>query len=171
MEQNEEMEMQIWDYMDGLATPGEKQRISELIEQDEAWREKFQQLQALQTTLLQNLELDQPSMRFTKNIMEAITATSITPATAKYINKSIIRSIAAFFIITITAFTGYALLTLNWHTGTTHLIPELNYKAISLTQLFDSNMLNLVIAINIVLALVLADKIIRKQIHSKYTPE
>src|ERR1700728_4810420 len=101
MEQNEEIEMQIWEFIDNACSQADQERISMLIVQDISWREKFNELNAFHSGTSQSLELEHPSMRFTKNVMDAVAVAHIAPATKKYVNISIIRGIAAFFILTI----------------------------------------------------------------------
>ncbi len=101
METNEEIEMILWEYMDGTCRPADMQRISILVERDELWKQKYTELSAFQKSIADSLQLEQPSMRFTKNVMDAVATVKIAPATKQYINKSIIRGIAAFFILTI----------------------------------------------------------------------
>jgi len=164
MEQMEELEMQLWEYIDGTCSGADSQRIAVLIASDEEWRHKYNELYAIHSAIATSAELEHPPMRFTKNVMESVAATHIAPATKKYINKSIIRGIAAFFIITIASLLGYALANTNWSGGAgTFTIPKFN-----LGNLFNSSFFNIAIAINIVLALVLADKILRKKQRSAH---
>jgi hypothetical protein len=88
----------------------------------------------------------------------------IAPAAKQYINYGIIKGIAAFFIITITGFLGYALLNEKWGSaGTTYNFNALNLNKLQLPSLFNSGVFNLIIALNIILALVFADMILRRK--------
>jgi hypothetical protein len=161
MEQHEEMEMQIWEYIDNTCDNAARQRISILLAQDVAWREKYDGLLALHSGISESLEMEQPSMRFTKNVMEAVAGVHMAPATKKYINKAVIRGIAAFFIITIGLSVGYAIATADWHFRSFR--HSHGVKSDELGFLFNSNVFNLFVAINVVLALLLVDKLLRKR--------
>jgi hypothetical protein len=164
MEQNEEIEMQVWEYIDGICTEAERERIAGLIANDELWSSKYNELVALNEEIASNLEMEQPSMRFTKNVMEMVADVKIAPAAKQYINYGIIKGIAAFFIITITGFLGYALLNEKWGSaGTTYNFNALNLNKLQLPSLFNSGVFNLIIALNIILALVFADMILRRK--------
>ena len=160
MEQNEEMAMQLWEYIDGNCNETERQRISMLIAQDAQWGQLYTELSSLHTAIPASLELEQPSMRFTRNIMEAVATVQIAPATKKYINKSIIKGIAAFFIGTITILLGYAIAHTDWNTGASSAfrLPQINSS-----EFFNPTFLYAAAAINIVLALVLLDKLLAKK--------
>jgi hypothetical protein len=160
MEANEEIELQLWDYIDGTCNTADSQRISMLIKHDELWKQKYAALTALQATIADTLQLEQPSMRFSKNVMETVAAAHIAPATKKYINKGIIRAIAAFFILAIGTPIIYALATTNW-SSTTPL--SFNLANLHLSDYINSTTLNVVIAINVVLALVFLDSILRRK--------
>src|SRR5512138_3295643 len=91
------IEKQLWDYIDGLSSNEERSSIEKLLQSNLEWKNKYHELLEVQE-MLKSSELEQPSMRFTKNVMEEIAKLHIAPATKNYINKKIIWGIAAFFI-------------------------------------------------------------------------
>ena len=163
MEQIEEIEMQLWEFIDGTCTGAEKEHIAQLIANDAVWQEKFDELTALQEVIAARMELEQPSMRFSKNVMEAVSHVKIAPATKKYINYNIIKAIAAFFILAIAGTLGYAVFTANWQStpSAPTLLPGLT--KFNFTGLFDSNFFNIVIAVNVILGLLLVDIFLRRR--------
>jgi hypothetical protein len=94
------MEERLWDHIDGLGNTEERAEIERLIATDSAWKNTFESLLDTQR-LLRASELEQPSMRFTRNVMDSITSLQVAPPTRSYINKRIIWGIGAFFGITI----------------------------------------------------------------------
>jgi hypothetical protein len=160
---NEEIEMMLWEYMDGTCNEPDKQRISVLIEQDETWKAKYAELSAFNADLANSLHLEQPSLRFSKNVMEAVATVKIAPATKMYINKNIIRGIAAFFILTVTTLLGYALATADWSANSTSVLSKLNLDKFDMSRVFNSTTFNLVIAVNVIIALVLLDTMLRRK--------
>ena len=64
-------EERLWNYIDVTATATEKTLIEKLIESNAEWKEKYTELLEV-NQLLQASELEAPSMRFSKNIMEEI---------------------------------------------------------------------------------------------------
>ncbi|MBK9491371.1 MAG: hypothetical protein IPO07_23190 [Haliscomenobacter sp.] len=63
----------IWKYLDGECTPGEKARVQQLVLEDPSFAEEMSLAQNLQTTL-QQLEPEEPSMRFTARVTEQLPA-------------------------------------------------------------------------------------------------
>ncbi|HEY8896605.1 MAG TPA: zf-HC2 domain-containing protein, partial [Niastella sp.] len=95
------MEERLWEYIDGACSEEERLFIEQLVATNAEWKAKYQELLELQDLLSHRLELDEPSLRFTMNVMESISKHYIAPAAKTYINKRIIRGIAAFFILSI----------------------------------------------------------------------
>src|SRR5579864_9493617 len=102
MNRQQQMEERLWDHIDGLGTAEERSRVDDLIAGDREWQLKYRELLELQQAM-NSEEMEIPSLRFTKNVMEEIAHHRVAPAANSYINKNIIRGIAAFFLITIGA--------------------------------------------------------------------
>jgi len=160
---NEEIEMQLWEYVDGTCNEADRLRIAVLVAQDATWQQLYEKISALQSGLAGNLHMEQPSMRFSKNVMEAVAATHIAPATTRYINKSIIRGIAAFFIIAIVAFGGYLVTMVNWTSTGFTAIPNIKLPRIDISSLFTSTAFNCFMTVNVAVGLVLLDGYLRRK--------
>src|SRR3954463_7810251 len=95
-----EMESRLWEYIDGLTDPAGRTAIENLIAENQEWKSKYAELLDLHQSI--NLvDLEHPSMRFTRNVMEEISRLQITPAAKNYINQKIIWGIGWFFILMI----------------------------------------------------------------------
>ncbi|GGA91590.1 anti-sigma factor family protein [Puia dinghuensis] len=110
------MEDRLWEYIDGLCSPTERSAIETLLATNREWQQKHQELLHFQQ-LLNESELEAPSMRFTKNVMEEITRHHVAPATKSYINKNIIRSIGAFYLTMIVGVLAYLFSQFKWTSG------------------------------------------------------
>ena len=113
MNTQQPMELRLWDYIDGISSPAEKSAIDGLIASNREWQDKYSELLNIHQ-LLKSSELEVPSMRFTKNVMEEISRYHVAPATKTYINKNIIRGIGAFFLTMITGLVVYCLGQVKW---------------------------------------------------------
>ncbi|WP_143822123.1 anti-sigma factor [Mucilaginibacter pedocola] len=107
------MEEQLWSYIDGTCTPAEEQAITKLIAQDEAYSLKYAELLKLNEEF-GTMELDEPSMAFTYNVMESIRTENAMQPLKATINKRIIWGIAAFFIVSILVLLGVAFGSMDW---------------------------------------------------------
>jgi hypothetical protein len=114
------MEDRLWDYIDGLSSPAERSAIEELMTINHEWQEKYRELLNVHQ-LFEKADLEEPSMRFTKNVMEEISKYAIAPATRSYVNKNIIRGIGAFFLTLIAGMLLFCLRQIQWTSpGATH---------------------------------------------------
>ena len=114
MSQQQNIEQQLWSYIDGLSTTDERSAIQKMIETNLEWKNKYQELIEMHQ-LVNATELEYPSMRFTKNVMEKIAMLHIAPATKNYINKKIIWGITGFFLTLIVAFLIYGFAQVDWN--------------------------------------------------------
>ena len=107
------MEDRLWDYIDGFSSPAERSAIEDLLATNRLWQEKYGELLNIHR-LLDTSELEAPSMRFTRNVMEEIARYHVAPATKTYINKNIIRSIGGFFLAMILGFAAFVVSQMKW---------------------------------------------------------
>jgi hypothetical protein len=151
------IEERLWDYIDGLSSPGEKSVVEQLLQTDAEWKDKYGELLQVNQLLLSS-ELESPSLRFTKNVMEEIAKLHIAPATKSYINKKIIWSIGFFFITIIIGFIVYGVGQTDWKTttGESSTITE-KLSKIDLSNFFSNTWVNVFMMINVILGLFLLD--------------
>lgn len=154
------MEERIWNFIDGTASANEKTVIEKLLESDVEWKKKYQELLQV-NELLKSSELEMPSLRFTKNVMEEISRLHIAPATKSYINKKIIRGIGIFFITLLVSFLVYGFGQMDWTAGQettlSKNINKIDFSKIDFSKFFSNTWVNAFMMINVVLGLVLLD--------------
>ena len=160
----QEMEEKIWSYIDGTSSKDEVAFVEQMIAADAIWRAKYSELKEINQLLKADMELGQPSMRFSINVMDQLQGLQPAPATKQYINKTIIRSIAVFFIITIVGFLIYGFTLIDWSsptsTGEGHQLPSMSFDY----KLFlNSTWLNVVLMLNVVMGLLYLDNYLRRR--------
>lgn len=165
MEGTDDMVARLWEYIDGICDEAEQQNVAHLIATDIVWKEQYDELMAFNTSIIASIETEEPSVRFTRNVMEMIAATSIAPKASTYINPAIIRGIAAFFIISILLVTGYAFTTVNW--SAPMAAPKLNFPELHVDKYFNSPVINVIIGANVILGLLFADMMLRRKDRKK----
>jgi len=163
----------LWDYIDGISSPGERTVIEQLIQTDLEWKSKYSELLEVQQ-LLQSSELEAPSMRFTKNVMEEIAKLQIAPATRNYINKRIIWGIGAFFITIIIGFLVYGFGQIDWTAQGDSKLPvdltNVDFSKVNYSKMFNNNLVNGFMMLNVILGLFLLDRYLankRKKFHEE----
>lgn len=152
------MEERLWEYIDGTCSAEEKSFIEQLIESHREWKDKYHELLDVHQLMHNSLELDQPSMRFTRNVMEEIGKHHIAPAANSYINKKIINAIGAFFILSIVGLLIYVLGQFNWSLGNSNTNNiAVNVEKFELSKLMSSTSMNVFLCVNVILGLMLLD--------------
>jgi hypothetical protein len=161
---NSDIEQRLWEYMDGVSSTSEKTVIEKLIASDAEWKNKYKELFEI-NSLLAAGELEEPSMRFTKNVMDEIGKLHIAPATKTYINKNIIRGIGIFFVTLITGFLIYGFGQMDWSAGSGDGNSKLPFdlSKIDLSKFFNNSYVTGFMMINIILGLVLLDSYFKKR--------
>ena len=156
MNTEQNLEERLWAYIDGTSSSEEKTVIEQLLHSNAEWKEKYSELLNIHQ-LLQSSELEAPSMRFTKNVMEEISRLHIAPATKTYINKKIIWGIAIFFIALLVGFLVYGFGQIDWaEQGNTSL--PVDISKIDYSKIFNNTYVNIFMMINVVLGLFLVDR-------------
>ena len=149
------MEKRLWDYIDGHSSADERSVIEKLLESNLEWKAKYHELLEAHK-LIQSSELEEPSMRFTKNVMEEIAKLHIAPATKTYINKKIIWGIASFFILLFAGFLIYGFGQIDWNAKGDNSF-SVDFSKVDISKFFNNTYVNVFMMINVVLGLFLLD--------------
>ena len=157
------MEEKLWAYIDGTCTPQERDEIAQQIVQNEQLRLQYEELLHLHQEFGQ-LELDEPPMAFTYNVMETIRAEEALKPLKAGINARVIRFISAFFIITIIALLIVISANLGAGKSSTGNSPGININLQNtINQQINQTLLKCFVLFDIVAALFLTNVWLRKR--------
>ena len=159
------IEEKLWNYIDGTASPEEQHAISLLIEQDEVYRKKYRELLALNAEFAA-IELDEPPMAFTYNVMEAIRNEHAQAPLKARVNLNIIKGIGLFFVLTISAILIFALASVNW-SASADTATQVKFTMPNMSHYLTSPLMQGFWFLDIVLALYTFDTYLRKKSHTK----
>jgi hypothetical protein len=170
MNTEQPIEDRLWDYIDGISSPAERSAIDELLAANLEWQQKYRELLNVHQ-LLNASELDAPSMRFTKNVMEEIARHHVAPATKTYINKNIIRGIGAFFLTLIVGLVTYILSQFKWSAAGngSFFVPKsanLNLERlnnVNVSKAFNSTYITVFMLIAVVMGFMLLDMYLQRK--------
>jgi anti-sigma factor RsiW len=158
------IEEKLWNYIDGTCTPAEQDAIARLIEQDEAYSKKYQELLQLNIEFAA-MELDEPPMAFTYNVMESIRTENARQPLKATIDKRIIMGIAVFFVFTILALLVFTFA--NTHSQLSAIDVKVSLPATiklpNVTNIFTGPVFKWFIMFDVVLALFLSDSYLRRK--------
>ncbi|HEV8283306.1 MAG TPA: hypothetical protein VGQ09_03295 [Chitinophagaceae bacterium] len=155
-EKKHSIDDRLWEYIDGLSSNEEKSVIEKLLQTNHEWKEKYHELLEFHQ-FLQSSTMEEPSLRFTKNVMEEIAKYHIAPATKTYINNKIIWGIGIFFIVLIAGFVIYGFGQIDWNARSDSNLP-FDLDKIDFSKFFNNTYINIFMMINVVLGLVLLDR-------------
>lgn len=152
------MEARLWEYIDGISDASERSSIEKLISGNVEWKTKYHELLEVHQSL--NLaELEEPSLRFTKNVMEEIARYHIAPATKTYINNKIIWGIGLFFITMIIGFLVYGIGQIGWSVASdSKSTLGIDLGKVDYSKMFNNTFFNIFMMLNVVLGLMLLDR-------------
>jgi anti-sigma factor RsiW len=155
------IEKKLWEYIDGTCSPEERDAISRLIERDEVYRKKYEELLRLNAGFA-NMELDEPSMAFTYNVMETIRTENAMKPLKAAVNKYIIGGIGLFFVFTIAALLVFTLTQINWSAGAG--TSALSFTMPHIPDHINSTVVYAFLFVDLILALFLLDNYLRKKL-------
>lgn len=154
--QQEEIEMQLWDYIDGNCSRDEHQRIQLLIATDVSWGSMYKELLSFHTDIATHATPENVMPDFTIQVMQQIIPAQ--SAKKSVLNRGIMI-IASFFIATISVATIYYLTTLSWESHPSKLLlPDFDY-----TIALPNNTAMFTGFIIVVMALAIGDTYLRKR--------
>jgi anti-sigma factor RsiW len=170
MNNQRQMDERLWDLIDGLCPPEERSAVEGLIASHREWQLRYKELLEVHETL-SGAELEEPSLRFTRNVMDEIARYQVAPATKSYINKNIVRGLAAFFLVLIAGLLIWCLGQFHWRASGTSspLIAQYSQELqehldkFDWSKLFNNTYLQLFLMVNVILGLIFLDKVLQRR--------
>ncbi|AZI24975.1 hypothetical protein EA772_06295 [Pedobacter sp. G11] len=153
------IEQQLWDYIDGNLGATEVRAIEEKIHSDAEVKFQYEAFLSLNLAF-DKIELDEPSMSFTRNVMESVALEPAPVAMKTKVNTNIIYGIGGFFIMSLVALFGYALFNADIK------FSDLDFKInanFNLNKYMTPTMLYSFLFADLVLGLVFLDYLLRKK--------
>ena len=151
------MEERLWEYIDGLGSHEEKSIVEKLVDTNQQWKEKYHELLELHR-LVQSSALEEPSLRFTKNVMEEIAKYQIAPDTKTYINNRVVWGIGTFLVVMVVGFLIYGFGQMDLTGGGSSNLNVVDFSKIDYSKFFNNTYVNIFMMINVLLGLVLLDR-------------
>ncbi len=155
-------EEKLWNYIDDACTPAEREAIELQIAQDAAFAAKYRELLALNSEFAM-MELDEPPMAFTYNVMESIRNEYAATPLKSAINKNIIKGIGLFFVLLISALLIFAFSQTHLGAGGANAASHFKFSLPNFGPLFTGPFMQVFCFLDIVLALYLFDNYLRKK--------
>ncbi|MCY7410193.1 MAG: hypothetical protein LH473_07960 [Chitinophagales bacterium] len=107
------IEEQLWEFIDGTCNADEKKAMEKLLQADPAINLLHQEFLSISKSL-KSMELEEPSLRFTQNVMDRVALEPSPKPLVTKVDKRIINGIGGFFIITLSVLVIFSFTQLNW---------------------------------------------------------
>lgn len=159
---NEEIEIQLWEYIDGTSTPEQKVQIEKHIATNGEWRDKYNELLSFNESLHTRLDVELLAKNITADVMAAINQPKTKTKTATFFTWGI-RAIAAFFVITISSLLIYSISTAEF----TASAPKLSEFNFSLPSYAKESIGMIISASALIFLLMMADSFFRSKLIRK----
>jgi hypothetical protein len=157
------IEERLWEYIDGTSSVTENHIIEKFLKDDEEWKHLYEELLEIGQKIKFS-EPEKPSLRFTQNIMDKISASHSLPSENKYINKKIIWAISVFIITLISAFLVYGFAQVDWTSAKNNF--AFDFAKVDVLRFFTSTNVYIVMTVTVVLGLMLLDRFLAfRKIH------
>jgi hypothetical protein len=155
------IEEQLWDYIDGNCTKSESAMIEEKIANNLQYHALYEEFMQVQATL-KNMALDEPSMSFTRNVMDQVNVELKPVALKTKVDQRIIYAIMVFFIGAISMVFVYAIAQSDFTYS--FQLPELKFN---FNDLVNSQFFQVFIMVDVALILLCIDSYLRKVMSQK----
>ncbi len=156
----EDIDIQLWAYIDGDCNPEDAERIAHLIATDTEWKQQYEELIQFNNTLATDLQIHEAPATLADNVLKKV-STRKRSAYSKVLNWGI-RGVAAFFIIVIGAALVPLLVSTDWSNTNNTASPDW-YLQFTLSQLPTGNYAIVLAFAIAILLLVAADMLFRQR--------
>lgn len=157
------IEQQLWDYIDGNLGETDKKAIEEKIASDTEIKTQYEELLKL-NLVFNEMDLDEPSLSFTRNVMESIAPEPAPVALKTKVNTKIIYAIGGFFVLSLSAIFGYILS--QSKIGPVSFDLNLNFD-VKLDKYITPTALYTFLFVDLIIGLILLDQFLRRRIDER----
>lgn len=155
------IEQQLWEYIDGTLDEAAKKALEAKIAADSEIKAQYEALLEL-NSVLGMLDLDEPSMSFTRNVMESVALEPAPVALKTKVNTHIIYAIGGFFVFSLLGILAYIFYQAK-ASFTGFILPEkLN---INLDSYITPTTLYVFLFVDLVIGLIFLDQFLRRKVH------
>ncbi|MBB2150206.1 anti-sigma factor family protein [Pedobacter gandavensis] len=161
------IEEEIWDYIDGNSDADQRLIVEAKIAADPVYRSLYEELLEINAEM-SGMDLEEPSMSFTRNVMEQVKL-EIAPVSLKTrTDKRIIYSISAFFILAMLGIVGYVVANSNFNLQPFKLDNFLSSGQLNFTKYVTPTFIKVFLFVDLLLAFAYLDSFLRrKRLHIK----
>lgn len=148
----------LWDYLDGRCMPEIKLKIETRLLTDDEFRRSYEELSSLHHTL-QGMESDEPSMSFSRNVMDRVLLEPAPVTMKTHVDRRIIYGIGLILTAGLVAMLGYAIANSNWDRESYISIPKVS---MNWGKYINSGSITAFLFVDVAIGLLYIDSLLRK---------
>lgn len=152
---------QIWEYIDGELSGKEREAVAKKIADDKSYASVYVEMLELHR-LMAAVELDEPSMSFTRNIMDQVNLEMPPLALKTKVDKRIIYGLTAIFLAAIGSVSWLAISYANFPALPLPTLPSFDFN-LNMAQFVSPMSLQIFFFIDVLLALLYLDRLYRSK--------
>jgi hypothetical protein len=152
------IEEQLWNYIDGHCNAVEKAEIEAKMASNLQYNALYKELMLVQNEL-NKLDFEEPSLSFTRNVMEQVKEELRPVALKTKVDTRIIYAIGGFFALSMLCVFGYAIAISDFKLDFSLPKMDFNFKII---ETINPTFLTVFIMVDAILALLYLDSYLRK---------
>ena len=158
-----QIEEQLWNYIDGNCTAEEGVQIKARLLVDDQYQKVYEELLAVNKAL-DHLDFEEPSMSFSRNVMERVNLEIKPVALKTKVDNRIVYSIMAFFLLSMLGIVGYVVSQsdVNYSASLSKINIQLDTE-----KIFTPTFLKVFFMIDVILMLLFIDSYFRKGMTQK----
>lgn len=155
-----DIDAEIWDYIDGTISENQKATIKAKIASNPDYKRVYDELMEI-NGMMHATTLEEPSMSFTRNVMEQVKLEMPPVALKTKVDPKIIYGIAAFFVLSILSIFIYAIANSSARMQDFKL-PSFK-MALNVGQFITPASIRIFLFIDVVIALICLDSFLRSK--------
>lgn len=159
-------EQLIWNYLDGIASVEERKHLEQLLKSDVEFIALFEEIKSFHLQI-SALDLDEPSMSFSRNLMEKIQLEHSLVPQKSLLGKWLINGIALFFLSAILCVLGILFFKIEWSQSSETDWFDFTMPQFALGSSSYSFLINLFVFVDIIVVLYFFDVFFSKRMKSK----
>ncbi len=162
-----DIELRIWDYIDGVSTENERANIEQLLRTDVSFKAKYEELYALNQDF-GLMELDAPSMAFANKVMDKIDLQTKPLSAKAKTDKKIIYFISSLFGLMMLACVIVVISHIDWNVSSPtneYVMPNFGqiFNVVRISNGFFNNVFYGFFMFDVIVGLMLLDGLMREK--------
>jgi hypothetical protein len=156
------VEQKVWDYLDGLGSEEERAEIEKLLQSDAEYQTVYKDLSKINHSLSE-LEMDEPSLSFTRNVMDQLKGEPVPGSIKLLIDKRIINGLFFFFLSSIAILLAVLVFQIDWSTPSEPVSYSVQLPEFNVVSYFNEWIVKGFLFLDMIIALYLFDYFLHKK--------